>query len=378
MQILRDTPDPSYEFFKDRFQSVSTAFLNGMDLSSANLRLSCKKESDTQQKFNAFFSLLKASTQVIQAPWVIHDSSTENYLKEPIGKIDFCILDGKIVTWSQLVSAIELELNIGDNNKKKPSGETQSDHYRDAIGQLADRFWTIFDQQKDRKEIIGAIASDSQVELLYRDKDFNYKRSGLLHLDFTDSNSIGLILLTKLVISPKELLGYVPPINEQHLVETSIPSFKFDGILRRSPNTPGTFVAVVTTDQNEKAVIKSSQSVNELNILQTLASYNVEHVPRVCNSGKLTNGDRYMVIKPYGEHLEIGKHGSRKVLSAIRDVAMAMKLASQHNIIHRDVKPSNIVFHEGHGYLIDWGIATDSTPEVSKELSGTVLFSSMK
>ncbi|KAF9387617.1 hypothetical protein BGX21_000500, partial [Mortierella sp. AD011] len=286
--VLREA-EISYGFFKDRFETVSTTFLNNKSLSSAaGLQISCEKESDTQKKFNAFFLLLKASTQ---APWVIHDSSVDNYLKDPTGKIDFSILDGNIVTWSQLVSAIELKFNFGDMNKKKRSGEPASDHHHDAIGQLADRFSTIFDQQEDRKEVIGAIASDSQVEFLYRDREFNYKRSGLLPLDFTDSRSVGLILLTKLVTAPKELLGYVPPINEQQLVEASIPGFKFGGILRRRPSTPGTFVAVVTTDQNEEAVIKTSlpTSVNELQILQTLASYNIEHTPRVYKSGVLYN-----------------------------------------------------------------------------------------
>ncbi|KAF9197283.1 hypothetical protein BGZ49_002345 [Haplosporangium sp. Z 27] len=352
--VLREA-EISYEFFKDRFQTVSTTFLDGMNLLSDDmdgLRLSCRKESNTQEKFNAFFSLLKASTQ---APWVIHDSSVDNYLKDPIGKIDFCILDGAIVTWSQLVSAIELKFNIGD--KKKPSGESCSDSHHEAIGQLADRFSTIFGQQEDRKEIIGAIASDSQVEFLYRDREFNYKRSGLLKLDFLDKDSVGLLLLTKLVTSPKELLGYVPPINEQHLVESSIPGFKFGAILRRRPSTPGAFVAAVTTNQNEEAVIKTSlsNSVNELQILQILASYNVEHTPRVYKSGVLYNGH-----------------------STIRDVALAMKLAYQHNIIHRDVKPSNIVTYGDYGYLIDWGIATNSMSRTSRELSATVLYCSIK
>ncbi len=43
----------------------------------------------------------------------------------------------------------------------------QPNNYHEALGQLTDRFTHIFENQQDRKEIIGAIASDSQIELLW-------------------------------------------------------------------------------------------------------------------------------------------------------------------------------------------------------------------
>ena len=35
-----------------------------------------------------------------------------------------------------------------------------------------------------------------------------------------------------------------------------------------------------------------------------------------------------------------------------------MKHATDNEIFHRDIKPTNIIVHGNNGYLIDWGIAT--------------------
>ena len=171
-----------------------------MDLASISF-ISCKAEKDTQKKFNEFFSKLS------QKPWVIHDSSTQNYFKDPIAKIDLVILDGPNPLWPQLVSAIELKFNIGD--KRDTSGKKTPKHppneHHEAIGQLMDRFTKIFEQQPTRQEIIGAVASDSQIEFWWGNREFEYKRSGLLSLDLTDVNSMGLTLLLRLVTAPKAI-----------------------------------------------------------------------------------------------------------------------------------------------------------------------------
>ena len=82
-------------------------------------------------------------------------------------------------------------------------------------------------------------------------------------------------------------------------------------------------------------------------------------------------------MKPYGEHLEASKHGLRIVLSALLDVAKTLKFANARGILHRDVKPSNIVLYNDHGYLIDWGIASIAQ-ETTYDLSATLLFCSLR
>ena len=45
-------------------------------------------------------------------------------------------------------------------------------------------------------------------------------------------------------------------------------------------------------------------------------------------------------------------------LCVFRDITTAINHAFALKIYHRDIKPSNVIVHNGHGYLIDWGIAT--------------------
>ncbi|CAG8516980.1 2456_t:CDS:2 [Paraglomus occultum] len=200
-----------------------------------------------------------------QNPWIIHDSSSQNYFKDPIAKIDFAILNGATPSWPQLViiMAIELKLNIGD--KRDASGKNLPDKHHSAIGQLADRFSHIFNQQEDRKEVFGAIASDSQIELLYR------------------KDSISLQMLVKLVTAPQEILGYIPPTAEQHIIESSIPNFTFTSIIRRRSSNRGSFIALGINDNGEMAIVKSSTNTNdrEYYIIQELASFKIEFIPKV-------------------------------------------------------------------------------------------------
>ena len=64
------------------------------------------------------------------------------------------------------------------------------------------------------------------------------------------------------------------------------------------------------------------------------------------------------------------------ILACLHDVAQTMKLADSHGILHRDVKPLNIVVHNGCGYLIDWGVAVEGS-EVNN-LSATLAYCSIK
>lgn len=65
-----------------------------------------------------------------------------------------------------------------------------------------------------------------------------------------------------------------------------------------------------------------------------------------------------------------GKLGERLALSIVRDVALGLDFAWQHRIIHRDVKPHNIMMGQDHGVkLCDLGL--------SKELGGDISVTSV-
>ena len=96
-------------------------------------KLPCTSESDLQVKFVKLFQSLPEQMK----PWGIRDTSVEGYLKDPIGKIDFTIIQGNMVSWVHVVSLIEVKSTL--NSKTS---------HCEALGQLIDRFTTIFDLQK--------------------------------------------------------------------------------------------------------------------------------------------------------------------------------------------------------------------------------------
>jgi serine/threonine protein kinase len=67
------------------------------------------------------------------------------------------------------------------------------------------------------------------------------------------------------------------------------------------------------------------------------------------------------------QRLRRGALSYKQAWAVIRDIGSALTFAHQNNILHRDIKPGNIMLHpEGRAYLTDFGIATD--PDVNPSL----------
>jgi serine/threonine-protein kinase len=62
-----------------------------------------------------------------------------------------------------------------------------------------------------------------------------------------------------------------------------------------------------------------------------------------------------------------------EALTITRQVAAALGHAHAQNVVHRDVKPENILLHEGEAMVADFGIALATTGEDGKRLSETGL-----
>jgi serine/threonine-protein kinase len=60
-------------------------------------------------------------------------------------------------------------------------------------------------------------------------------------------------------------------------------------------------------------------------------------------------------------------------LSLIRDVAAAIDHAHEHNVLHRDITPSNVMLEEGRAIVCDFGIARAIEVAVGEELSSSGL-----
>jgi len=65
-----------------------------------------------------------------------------------------------------------------------------------------------------------------------------------------------------------------------------------------------------------------------------------------------------------------------EVLSILREVADALGYAHRHGVVHRDIKPDNILLADGHALVTDFGVAkavSESTGEASLTSMGVAL-----
>ena len=202
--------------------------------------MECSDEHYTQKKFNRFFEKL------IEPRWNIHDSSTCNYLKEPEAKIDISILDGVSPVWLHLVSPLELKNDL------------RKDHTT-ALGQIVDRFHYILEHQQNRQYVLGAIASDSHLELVHMDRNRKFYIPGMMELQLNDPESYGLDMLIRFINSPVECNGYVPPDEFRRRIVNSGIDFEFHTLLAMRSGSQSGFVAACTVD-SKGAVLKVSRT----------------------------------------------------------------------------------------------------------------------
>ncbi len=110
---------------------------------------------------------------------------------------------------------------------------------------------------------------------------------------------------------------------------------------------------------------------------QRLAQFQHPHIVRV--SDCFIEGGRPFIVMDYiaGQTLSqvIQQHGplpEKTALHYIRQVASALELVHEHGILHRDVKPDNIMLRDGTDQvvLIDFGIAREYTTGVTETNTG--------
>ncbi|MFI5280815.1 MAG: protein kinase, partial [Gemmatimonadales bacterium] len=123
------------------------------------------------------------------------------------------------------------------------------------------------------------------------------------------------------------------------------------------------------------AMLGAERFVKEI---KTTASLQHPHILPLFDSGS-ADGFLYYVM-PYiegatlrdklNQETQLGLDESVRIA---RDVADALDYAHRHGVIHRDVKPENILLHDGDALLTDFGIALATTARQSGRLTGTGL-----
>ncbi len=115
-----------------------------------------------------------------------------------------------------------------------------------------------------------------------------------------------------------------------------------------------------------------------LNEIRVTANLNHPNIVQLHDSG-VVDGIMYYVM-PYleGESLRqrLDRDGPLPIdeaLSITRAVASALEYAHRHDVVHRDIKPDNIMLHEGVPLVTDFGIALATDPASRERLTMTGL-----
>lgn len=123
-------------------------------------------------------------------------------------------------------------------------------------------------------------------------------------------------------------------------------------------------VAIKVLRPDVAAVIGPGRFLQEI---RTIAALQHPHILSLIDSGEAA-GEAYYVM-PFitggslrdrlgrEMHLPVGE-----VVRIVSEVARALDYAHRAGVVHRDVKPENILLHEGHALVTDFGIALAAAP----------------
>jgi serine/threonine-protein kinase len=119
------------------------------------------------------------------------------------------------------------------------------------------------------------------------------------------------------------------------------------------------FVAIKVLHPELAATLGSDRFLHEI---QIAAKLNHPHILPLHDSGEADGLVYYVMPFVAGESLRARLNREKQLpvddaLQITREVADALSYAHSHDVIHRDVKPENILLESGHAVVTDFGIA---------------------
>ncbi|MEO6055393.1 MAG: protein kinase [Gemmatimonadales bacterium] len=118
-------------------------------------------------------------------------------------------------------------------------------------------------------------------------------------------------------------------------------------------------VAIKVLRPELAAVIGAERFLREI---KTIATLQHPHILGLIDSGEVTGTAYYVMPFVEGESLRdrLTREKQLPIADATRiatEVASALDYAHRHGVIHRDIKPDNILLHDGSALVADFGIA---------------------
>ena len=128
---------------------------------------------------------------------------------------------------------------------------------------------------------------------------------------------------------------------------------------------------------SKKLLSDSSFADRFLREARIVASISHRNIVTVFDVGS-ENDYHYMAMEllPGGDLSAKLKHGLplEEAISHVKDIAQGLQYAGSKNLIHRDIKPDNIMFAEdGRAVITDFGIARDTSAETAMTIAGSVI-----
>ncbi len=136
-------------------------------------------------------------------------------------------------------------------------------------------------------------------------------------------------------------------------------------------------ITLIYDENNNKRYIQRRIYDDKRDVYRTVQRITHTNIPKIMNvafDGDTIVTEEYIDGKSLSELIEEKALKKRQIKSIAKQLVSAMSALHKSNIIHRDIKPDNIIMNEsGHIWLIDYDIARIYREEIRKdtEVMGT-------